>query len=546
MLKGVDRMVDGGRTAFAAESWREAFDALSRVASTDAELTADDLVALMMAAYLTRVDGWDEWCALAYQRCLDQGALAAAARCGFWLGFGLLNDGEMTRGGGWFTRSQRMLDDAGVDCAERGLLLLLDALTALDAGDPRRALELIDVVCDCGERFACPDVTTLGRLARGQALIEQGARAAGLALLDEAMVAVQAGEVSAPVAGLATCAVLATCQRIDDIGRAVEWTRVLTRWCERHPDLVPYRGQCLVHRAEILRIRGAWIDAAAAAEAACQHLAGQPALGDARYEQGELHRLRGELAAAEAAYREASRASGVTRNRDSRSLRLAQGDVAGARASIGRVVVEAEGPVARGRVLGAVVEIALAADDVAAARAAVDELGSLAAEAGTHLLGAAATALIGRVELAEGDAGAAIVTLRRAWRNWQRIGAPYEAARVRVLVADVCDRLGDADGAAMEREAARWVFHELGALADLARVDPAATPPRTLGALTARETEVLTLVAAGLTNRAIGAELFISDKTVGRHLSNIFAKLGVSSRAVATAWAYEQGLRGTR
>ena len=544
MLVDVDQTVAGGRTAFAAESWREAFDALSRAATTDAELTADDLVVLMMAAYLTRVDGWDEWCARAYQRCLDQGAAAAAARCGFWLGFGLLNDGEVTRGGGWLTRSQRMLDDAGVDCAERGLLLLPDALTALEAGDTRQALELIDVVCDCGERFACPDVTTLGRLGRGQTLIEQGARAAGLALLDEAMVAVQAGEVSAPVAGLATCAVLATCQRIDDIGRAVEWTRVLTRWCERHPDLVPYRGQCLVHRAEILRMHGAWSEAAVAAEAACQHLAGQPAVGDARYELGELHRLRGELDAAETAYREASRAG-----RDPQPglalLRLAQGDVAGARASIGALVVEAQGPVARGRVLGAVVEVALASDDAAAARAAVDELGRLAAEVGTHAVGAAATALIGRVELAEGDAGAAIVTLRRAWRDWQRIGAPYEAARVRVLVAAACDRLGDADGAAMEREAARWVFHELGALADLARIDTAATGRR-LGGLTARETEVLTLVAAGLTNRAIGAELFISDKTVGRHLSNIFAKLGVSSRAAATAWAYEQGLRGTR
>jgi DNA-binding CsgD family transcriptional regulator len=307
---------------------------------------------------------------------------------------------------------------------------------------------------------------------------------------------------------------------------------------------VPYRGQCLVHRAEILRIHGAWTDAAAAAEAACARLGTSPAAGDAQYERGEMHRVRGELAEAETAYRDASRAG-----RDPQPglalLRLAQGDVPAAMAAIERVVAEADSSTARAHVLGPYTEICLAAGNIEAARRASAELTEVARRLGAPFVEAGATTIAGRVELWGGDAGAALSTLRRAWRSWQELAVPYEAARVRVLIAAACRRLGDAEGAEMELDAAQWMLHELGAAPARSDLQMAAKPSDPTGALTAREVEVVRLVAAGKSNRVIAEELFISAKTVDRHLSNIFTKVGVSSRAAATAWAFEHGLMGS-
>ena len=534
-------VVDAGREAFERRSWREAFELLSSAAGGE-RLVPGDLVRLAMAAYLTRVDGWDDWCATAYQQCVDLGDRALAARCGFWLAFGLDDEGQGVRGGGWLARVEKLLEEEeGVERAERGLLLVHTAVAHLEDGQTTRALALFDEVCELGARLADADVVTLGCLGRGQALIEQGDRLAGLAMLDEAMVAVATREVSAPVAGLVACGAIVTCQRIFDLARATEWTSALTRWCDAQPDLVPYRGQCLVHRAEILRAHGAWPDAVAAADAACEQLAGSPAAGDALYERAEMHRLRGELTEAEESYRAASRAG-----RDPQPglalLRLAQGQVAAAAAAIARVAKEATSRAGRARILGPLVEISVAAGDVAAARRAADELQIVASELDATVLHAVSASLVGRVELAEGDADAAIVTLRRAWRAWHEIGAPYEAAQVRVLIAAACSVLGDTDGAEMELDAARWVFHDLGATPDLARITEVTDGPALAGRLTTREVEVVRLVARGSTNRDVGRELYISEKTVARHLSNIFCKLGISSRSAATAWAYEQGL----
>jgi DNA-binding CsgD family transcriptional regulator len=490
---------------------------------------------LAVAAYLTRPEDWDGWCARAFEACAEAGDRARAARCGFWLGFGLLDLGDAGRGGGWLARAAETLDEAGVDCAERGLLQAPAALERLEQGDAAAALELFSDMVRLGERFGDADVATLGCLGRAQALVELGERDAGLAELDEALVAVGAGSVSPPIAGLVLCAAIATCQRILDVPRAREWTSALSRWCDAHPDLVAYRGQCLVHRAQVLRLHGAWPEAASAADAACAQLGTAPAVGDAWYERAELHRLLGELDAAEGAYRAASRAG-----RDPQPglalLRLAQGDIDAARGAIGRLLDEASTPVERACALGPFVEIALAAGDVGGARDAADELERCAGGLGSSALLATAAACTGSVRLAEGEPSAALGDLRRAWRLWNEIGAPFEAARLRLQVARACDALGDSDGAAMELDAARWVLAELGAPVDAGRRPPDAGP------LTPREVEVLRLVAQGLTNREAGAEMFISDKTVARHLSNVFAKLGVRSRAAATAWAYEQGI----
>ncbi|HEV2928057.1 MAG TPA: LuxR C-terminal-related transcriptional regulator, partial [Propionibacteriaceae bacterium] len=327
---------------------------------------------------------------------------------------------------------------------------------------------------------------------------------------------------------------------------AKEWTTALNHWCDAQPDLVPFRGQCLVHRAQIMQLHGAWADALEELRHALERFAaaGHPAVGDALYEQAEVHRFRGDFDTAEQAYRQAAEFG-----RDAQPglalLRLAQGQVDRASAGIRRALDETGAPSRRPRLLSAAVEIALASKEVEAARSAVDELIELAAERDVVLLNAMAAQAGAVVLLAEGDARAALSAARRAWSSWQELDAPYEAARARVVVGMACRSLGDEDAARMEFDAARHMFELLSAGPDATRVEALTgrAPSRGGGSgLTAREVEVLQQVATGRTNRAIAAELFLSDKTVARHVSNIFMKLGVSSRAAATAHAYEHDL----
>jgi DNA-binding CsgD family transcriptional regulator len=386
----------------------------------------------------------------------------------------------------------------------------------------------------------------MARLGRGQALIRLERPKEGIALLDDAMVGVLADEVSPTIAGIVYCAVIDACHSLFDLRRAGEWSEALTSWCASQPDLVPFRGQCRVHRAEMMRLRGDWSDALDEVERAAAvtpRVRGQAVLAAAEYQKAELHRLRGETADAESAYRRASELG-----RDPQPglalLRLAQKQAGDAAATIRRVVDGTHEHIPRAALLAAYVEILLAVDDVDAASAGAAELAGVAAELDAPFLHATAAHCNGAILLARGDPRGALVELRRAATAWRDVDAPYETARTRVLIGLACGLVGDRDTAALEMDAARRTFDRLGAAPDLQRLDElagAGERPAT-GGLTGREVEVLQLVATGRTNREIADALVISEKTVARHVANIFVKLGVSTRAAATAYAYRRGL----
>jgi DNA-binding CsgD family transcriptional regulator len=540
------RALHEGRSAYERQAWADAYAQLS-AADREVPLEPEDIERLAIAAYLIgRETESQELLARAHQEFLGRGEVERAARCAFWIAVELLSRGEHARGGGWLARAQRLIDDLGRDCVDRGYLLFPAALRTIFAGEFAAAYDLFTQAVGIAERFHDPDLLALARNGQGRALIKLGEPARGVALLDEAMAAIEAGEVSPFVAGDVYCSVLEACREIFDLRRAKEWTASLSRWCESQPDLVPFRGQCLIRRSEILQLRGAWEEAMAEAMQARARLSEPPpraAVGLAIYQQAELHRLRGEFAEAEEAYREARKWARTPRP-GLALLRLAQGQVDAAATMIRGMAEEARQHDVRSKVLAARVEIELAANDVAAARDAANELSSIAADLDAPFLHAIAAQAHGAVLLAEGDARAALAPLQRAWSAWQDLEAPYEAACVRLLIGLACRQLGDDDTAAMELDAARWAFQQLGAGSDLARVEALLQPVarNNVTGLTARELEVLRLVAQGKTNKAIADELFISEKTVHRHVSNIFLKLGLSTRAAATAYAFQHDL----
>jgi DNA-binding CsgD family transcriptional regulator len=535
-----EELLDRGREAYARRAWRDAHAALA----ASEPLAAGDLELLATAAYMLGRD--DEYVAAlerAHHAHLRAGERLRAARCAFWISVNLGIRGSPSGATGWIGRARRLVESEPRDCAERGYVQLQRAMDLVPS-DPHAAVALgVDSVA-IGERFGDADLVALAAQDTGILLIMGGRTAEGLALLDEAMVAVTSGELSPIVNGLVYCGVIMGCRAAHELRRAQEWTAALSRWCDTQPDLVSFTGTCRLHRAELMQLHGAWGDALAEADRARELAEGARnprAAAQAHYVQGELHRLRGDLPAAEAAFC-AARDGGCEPQPGLALLRLAQGQGAAARAAIRRMLGETELAPERAALLPACVEIMLATGEGDAAREACAELERIAAQHAGDLLAAAAATARGAVELAAGDARAALVALRRGCVAWGELEAPYEAARAGMLLALACEALGDMDAADAELARAREAFARLGAAPDVARIDALRGGAPAAHGLTARELEVLALVAAGKSNREIAAALVISEHTVARHLQNIFAKLGVPSRTAATAFAFAHDL----
>jgi DNA-binding CsgD family transcriptional regulator len=538
--------LERGRESCKRRAWADAHQALSLVDGM-APLGAEDLELLALSAYLiAREDEYLVTLERAYIAHLGEGANVRAARCAFWAGLHLLFRGAVGRATGWLARSRRLIECEEGECVEEGYLLLPVAEEQLAAANSEAAYATAGDACQIGTRFGDQDLVAIARHVQGRALIQQGSVADGLSLLDEAMLAVTSGELSPLVTGLVYCSVIDGCQQIFAVSRAREWTAALARWCEEQPEMVSFTGKCLVHRAEILQLHGAWPEALAEARRGCERFErgiDPQSPASAFYQLAEVHRLRGDFAEAEQAYRSAS-TWGMEPQPGLALLRMAQGRIEIAAGSIQRVVTATREPLQLARLLPAYIEIMLEAGEIDDARSACQELEQISERFDTGLLGGIAAHARGALALAEGDIETALISLRRALQVWQQVEVPYMVARTRFLTGVGCSALRDDEGATLEMEAARAIFERLGAAPDISRIDSRArhASPDHLHGLTPREVQVLRLIATGKTNKAIAAELCVSDRTVDRHVSNIFTKLSLPSRAAATAYAYQHSL----
>ncbi len=530
--------VTEARTAFAGRRWEDAYalfseaDAESRITGTP--LPLDDLRRYGMSAALTaRHTESMAMLERGYNQSLAEHDELSAADCAFWLGFRLFSLGEAGRAQGWLGRARDLADRNG-DCVQQGYLLVPRIHTELIAHRNRDALALAEEALACAERHSDPDLAALARQLGGRALIEDGDIDSGIRMLDEAMLTATTAVTGELTRGLVYCAVLGCCDRVFAVDRAREWATVLGDWCESQSQLGMFNGTCRVHRAELFRFAGDW-DAAAteAAHVANGTTSDRHEKASAAYELAQLHRLRGETADAEFGYAEAA-AGGVDPQPGLALLRLAQGDTATASSGITRALLTTSSPLGRARLLPTAVEIHEAAGDHAGATAAATELAAIAERFPTPVLQAEAAVATGRVLLGDRDPAAAVKPLTEALTAWQSLGAPHDEARTRILLAEAFAALSDDEGARMQRDAADTLLTDLGAAPTTN-----STPHHVLSP---REEEVLRLAATGITNKEIASRLGLSTRTVDRHVSNVLAKLGVPSRAAATAYAYEHNL----
>jgi ATP/maltotriose-dependent transcriptional regulator MalT len=443
---------------------------------------------------------------------------------------------------GWLMRAQRHLADEP-EGPEHGYLAVGWGYMALLRGDVGEAEQLAEQAVSIGRHAGDGDLTALALDVLGRSMIADGRVDRGESLLDEAMTSVVSGELGSFATGTVYCNVLGACLDIADLRRAVEWSRASASWCESLLPEAPFNGFCRLYRVQMSMMRGAWAEAEAEANEAAALLTFSPFhLGAAMLLVGELRRRHGDLLRADEAFARA-RELGFEPQPGLAFLRLMQGKPDVAFSGL-RVALTDDSPslLSRTLLLGAMVQIALAAGELEAARAACDELDAAADVQDVPAIRAAAGTARGAMRLSEGDVDGALRTLRRACAAWRELELPYEAAHAQVLYGLAVRAAGDEEGAVAELTSARASFSHLGAVADTAMIDGYLGGKGLPGGLTERQAEVLRLVAAGKRNREIAESLVISEHTVARHLQDIYAKLGVSSRASATAFAIEHGI----
>lgn len=519
------------RAAYDARSWARAYARYRQAAQLDLA----DLDRYAESAMLLGL--MDEYFAIrerAYEQGLASGDLVGAAQAAFWTGMQRVVAGDVAVGSGWLARAARLVAEDGTDSVPAGYLLVSAAFEAVSAGDGTRADRLLDEAIAAGRRLGAPDLVVLAAHQQGLGALAAGEIERGLTLLDEAMLELTSTAHSPMVTGIVYCSVISGCWSTYELRRAEQWTAAMTGWVQEQPEMVNFTGECKVRRAELTAFRGGWDEARLELAGVDAADVDTWASGCAAYTRGNLDRLEGRYDAAEECYAVAARC-GFDPQPGLALLRLARGSVQAALAMVRRSLAERQEDGKRVELLAAAVEVCLAAGETAAADDAVLQLAELADKCRSPVVLALHEQALAELALAAGRPDDALTGARTAWRHWRELRAPYHEGRARALIAAACRALGDLESAATESAAAADLFRALGAAPDLARLHGDAAGP-----LSPRELEVLRVLATGATNRAIAERLVLSERTVDRHVSNIFTKLGVSTRAAATAYAFER------
>ncbi|MGE5690011.1 MAG: adenylate/guanylate cyclase domain-containing protein [Pseudomonadota bacterium] len=470
MTQAVDPLVSG-REAAARHAWHEAY-AIFREADARAALVADDLELFAESAYWSgRLDEALETRERAYRAHTADGSTRRAAGLALKLGIEYLAKGSAPISNGWFAKGERLLEHEP-ESPEHGLLELAQGMLTLFGGELDASLRHHERAYEIGLRFGDRDLQALAIVGQGRVLLLRGELDKGLKLLDEASAAAVGGELNPFSSCMVYCMTITSCHGVGDYHRARQWTDIANKWCEGK-SLTGFPGACRVHRSEILRLSGDWEEAEHEAVNACEELSGYDiwTVAAGYYQVGEIRRRRGDFAAAEEAYGKAHEL-GREPQPGLALLRLAQGKVAEAEAAL-RHSLEDDGrdPLGRARRLPAQVEVALAAGDLATAENAVAELDRVTD--GFRINGVRTPLLEGTLQLARGQIELAAerwpeaeACLRRALTIWAGIGAPYEAAKARMLLGTAYERQGDEAGARAEFELAKGAFQRLGAVLD--------------------------------------------------------------------------------
>lgn len=543
-------MIPGGldaiRGALARHDWQTAFDSARRMAAESPEVEAEAAdVEAEAAWWLGRLQDCTDARERAHRLFVELGEHRRAGQCAVWLYEHYTFAIRPAIAGAWLRRARQALQD-DPECAEYGGLVLREAEVAHGGGELDRAASLATQVIELGRRLKAPNLEAEALQTLGRVLIDQGRIDEGLQRLDDAMLFAAEGRLGPYSTGKVYCSLIAACEDVGDFDRAGEWTESTLKWAEDNHPFAIFPGICRVHRAVVLKRRGSLAEAEREAARACEEL-GDRHVGNtaaAYAEVGDIRRRLGDLEEAEAAFAKAQELCGRPCG-GLALLRLAQGRVDAAMATIADCLRGTTNPLGRSALLPMFVHVAIAAGDLPGATDALAELEATASAFATPTLRATVASTRGRLALANGDPTAA-ATLQQAVEQWGALDVPYEVATARTLLGQALRLNRDEQGAAASFDAAAKLFDQIGARLDAQLATGDDVRPELPAGLTEREVEVLQLIAAGMTNNEIADALYLSAKTISRHLSNIFTKIGVNSRAAATAFAFEYSLVDAR